>query len=34
MLENVLTKQGKFNILIDSESFDQLLSENNKLAGS
>ena len=33
MLENVLTKQGKFNILIDSESFDQLLSENNKLAG-
>lgn len=32
MLENVLTKQGKFNILIDSESFDQLLSENNKLA--
>ena len=33
MLENVLTKQGKLNILIDSESFDQLLSENNKLAG-
>lgn len=32
MLENVLIKQGKLNILIDSESFDNLLSQSNKLA--
>jgi hypothetical protein len=32
MLKNVLSKQGKLNILIDSESFDKLLSQKNKLA--
>jgi hypothetical protein len=29
MFENLLTKQDKLNILIDSESFDRLLSEKN-----
>lgn len=32
MLKNVLSKQGRLNILIDSESFDRLLSQDNKLA--
>jgi len=32
MLENLLTKQGKLNILLDSESFDRLLSEQNSVA--
>jgi len=32
MFENVLTKQGKLKILIDTESFDELLSEHSKVA--